>query len=130
MLKIMIKKNIFTIITSLVILYLSLAGSLTINRINFINISFMDKIGHFGLYFILMAVIILEHRNSFNNTRQLLLIALIPLFFGLLMELTQLYFTADRKGEILDAVSNCAGITIALYLWLVFKPYYKKNITS
>ncbi|MDQ1297212.1 MAG: hypothetical protein QG576_492 [Bacteroidota bacterium] len=126
----MIKKNIFTITTSLIILYLSLAGSLTINRINFINISYIDKIGHFGLYFILMSVIILEHRNSFCNTRQLLLIALIPFSFGILMEFMQLYFTTDRKGEILDAISNCAGITVALYLWLVFKPYYKENIRS
>jgi VanZ family protein len=126
----MIKKNIFTIITSLIILYLSLAGSLTINRINFINISYIDKIGHFGLYFILMSVIILEHRNSLCNTRQLLLVALIPFSFGILMELMQLYFTTDRKGEILDAISNCAGITVALYLWLVFKPYYKENIRS
>ncbi|MCU0471777.1 MAG: VanZ family protein [Bacteroidales bacterium] len=126
----MIKKNIFTITTSLIILYLSLAGSLTINRINFINISYIDKIGHFGLYFILMAVIIIEHRSSFFNTRQLLLIALIPFSFGILIELMQLYFTTDRKGEILDAISNCAGITVALYLWLVFKPYYKQSIRS
>jgi len=126
----MIKKNIFTITTSLIILYLSLAGSLTINRINFINVSYIDKIGHFGLYFILMSVIILEHRNSFRNTRQLLLIALIPFSFGILMELMQLYFTTDRKGELLDAISNCAGITISLYLWLVFKPYHKENIRS
>ena len=126
----MIKKNIFTITTSLIILYLSLAGSLTINRINFINVSYIDKIGHFGLYFILMSVIILEHRNSFRNTRQLLLIALIPFSFGIAMEFMQLYFTSDRKGEILDAISNCAGITLALYLWLVFKPYYKENIRS
>ena len=126
----MSKKNIFTITTSLIILYLSLAGSLTINRINFINVSYIDKIGHFGLYFILMSVIILEHRNSFRNTRQLLLIALIPFSFGILMELMQLYFTTDRKGELLDAISNCAGITISLYLWLVFKPYHKENIRS
>ena len=126
----MIKKNIFTITTSLIILYLSLAGSLTINRINFINVSYIDKIGHFGLYFILMSVIILEHRNSFRNTRQLLLIALIPFSFGILMELMQLYFTTDRKGELLDAISNCAGITISLYLWLVFKPYHKENIRT
>lgn len=126
----MIKKNIFTITTSLIILYLSLAGSLTINRINFINVSYIDKIGHFGLYFILMAVIIIEHRSSFFNTRQLLLIALIPFSFGILMELMQMYFTTDRKGEILDAISNCAGIAVALYLWLIFKPYYKQGIRS
>lgn len=123
----MIRKNIFTIITSLIILYLSLAGSLTFSRSAFINIQYIDKIGHFGLYFILMSVIILEHRNSFNNTRQLILIAFIPFFFGTLMEILQLLITADRRGEILDAASNTAGITAALFLWLFIRPYYRKT---
>lgn len=123
----MIRKNIFTILTSLIILYLSLAGSLTFSRSAFINIQYIDKIGHFGLYFILMSVIILEHRNSFNNTRQLILIALIPFFFGTLMEILQLLITSDRRGEILDAASNTAGITAALFLWLFIRPYYRKT---
>jgi hypothetical protein len=36
-----------------------------------------------------MAVIILEHRNSFTNTRQIIIVALIPAFFGGLMEVMQ-----------------------------------------
>ena len=123
----MIRKNIFTILTSLIILYLSLAGSLTFSRSAFINIQYIDKIGHFGLYFILMSVIILEHRNSFNNTRQLILIAVLPFFFGTLMEILQLLITSDRRGEILDAASNTAGITAALFLWLFIRPYYRKT---
>lgn len=119
----MIKKNIFTILTTLIIIYLSLAGSLTIGQVG--NIPYIDKIGHFGLYFILMAVIILEHKNSFINTRQLILISLIPLFFGTLMELFQMLITSDRRGEILDGLANSAGIVSALLLWLLFKPYYR-----
>ncbi|HOU00912.1 MAG TPA: VanZ family protein [Bacteroidales bacterium] len=123
----MIRKNIFTIITSFIIVYLSLAGSITFNQSAFLNIPYIDKIGHFGLYFILMSVIILEHRNSFHNTRQLILVALIPFFFGTLMEFLQMLITSDRKGEILDAASNTAGITASLFLWLIIKPYYRQN---
>jgi len=119
----MIKKNIFTILTTLIIIYLSLAGSLTIGQVG--NIPYIDKIGHFGLYFILMAVIILEHKNSFRNTRQLILISLIPLFFGTLMELFQMLITSDRRGELLDAIANSAGIISAILLWLLYKPYYR-----
>ena len=122
----MIRKNIFTILTTLIIIYLSLAGSLTIGHVG--NIPYIDKIGHFGLYFILMAVIILEHKHSFHNTRQLILIALLPLFFGTLMEFFQVLITSDRKGEILDAISNAAGIFAALLSWLFIKPYYSKEI--
>ena len=123
----MIRKNIFTIITSLIIIYFSLAGSHTFSNSTFLNIPYIDKLGHFGLYFILMTVIILEHKNSFNNTRQLILIALIPFIFGTLMEILQLLITTDRQGEILDAVSNAAGITATLFLWLFIRPYYRKT---
>jgi VanZ family protein len=123
----MIRRNIFTIITSLVILYLSLAGSLTTGVGNFINIPYLDKIGHFSLYFLLMMVIIVEHRNSFSNTRQLILVAIMPFCFGTLLEFLQFLVTTNRKAEILDALSNSAGITIAMLLWLFFKPYHREE---
>lgn len=123
----MLKRNIFTIITSLIILYLSLAGSLTSGVGNVINIPYIDKIGHFSLYFMLMMVIIIEHRNSFGTTRHLLLVALLPFCFGTLMEFLQFLLTTNRKAEILDAISNSAGITAALFLWLFLKPYYREQ---
>ncbi len=124
----MIKKNIFTIIIALIILYLSLASSLTFSSVGFMNISYIDKIGHFCLYFILMSAIIFEHKKSFRNTRQLLLVALVPFFFGILMEVLQITITSDRKGEILDALANSAGITTSIFLWLIIKPYHNEEI--
>jgi VanZ family protein len=124
----MIKKNKFTILTALAILYLSLAGTQTFGKGAFLNIPYIDKIGHFGLYFILMAVIILEHQKLLLNTRQLLLIALIPFCFGIFIEFLQMTITSDRKGEILDAAANSAGITSALFLWLFIKPYHRQSI--
>ncbi|MBG0860974.1 MAG: VanZ family protein [Bacteroidales bacterium] len=123
----MLKRNIFTIITSLIILYLSLAGSLTSGVGDVINIPYIDKIGHFSLYFVLMMVIIIEHRNSFGTTRHLLLAALLPFCFGTLLEFLQFLLTTNRKAEILDAISNSAGITAALFLWLFLKPYYREQ---
>jgi VanZ family protein len=92
------------------------------------NISYIDKIGHFCLYFILMSAIIFEHKKSFRNTRQLLLVALVPFFFGILMEVLQITITSDRKGEILDALANSAGITTSIFLWLIIKPYHNEEI--
>lgn len=123
--RIMIRKNIFTILTSLFIFYLSLAGSSTFGYRGFLNIPYIDKIGHFGLYFILMSVIILEHKKAFVNTRQLILVALIPFFFGTLMELFQLILTSDRKGELLDAAANASGIVSSIFIWLMINPYYR-----
>jgi VanZ family protein len=122
----MIKNNIFSILVSLVILYLSLANARTFENIGFFEIPYLDKFVHFGLYFLFMAVIILEHRNSFKNTRQIIVVALIPVFFGGLMELFQSGFTANRRADVLDIMFNTAGTATAVCIWLFLTPYYKK----
>jgi VanZ family protein len=122
----MIKQNKFSILISLVILYLSLASAKTFESAGLFDIPYLDKFVHFGLYFLFMAVIILEHRNLFSNTRQIIVVALIPVFFGGLMELAQAGFTDTRKADILDIMFNTAGTASAVCIWLFYEPYFKK----
>jgi VanZ family protein len=122
----MIKNNKFSILISLLILYLSLANAKTFEDVGFFDIPYLDKFAHFGLYFIFMAVIILEHKKLFINTRQIIIFALIPVFFGALMELAQSGFTDTRKADILDIMFNTAGTATAVCIWLFYEPYYKK----
>lgn len=122
----MVKNNIFSILVSILILYLSLANASTFEDIGFFDIPYLDKFTHFGLYFFFMSVIILEHRKSFLNTRQIIIVALIPVFFGALMELMQSGFTTTRKADILDIMFNTAGTATAVCIWLFLTPYYKK----
>jgi VanZ family protein len=124
----MIKNNKFSILISLVILYLSLANAKTFESAGLFDIPYLDKFVHFGLYFLFMAVIILEHRNLFSNTRQIIVVALIPVFFGGLMELAQAGFTDTRKADILDIMFNTAGTATAVCIWLFYEPYFKKVI--
>jgi VanZ family protein len=121
----MIKKNFFSILVAVIILYLSLTSSHTFNKVSFFNIPFFDKIVHFGMYFVLMSVIILENRHSIKSNRHLILTALIPLFYGILMEIFQVVFTTTRYGSIYDVISNSAGIIVSLLLWLWIKPRIK-----
>jgi VanZ family protein len=123
----MIRKNIFSISVSLIILYLSLSTPQTFVKIGFFNIPYLDKFVHFGLYFVLMAVIIIEHRNFFTNTRILILVALIPFFLGIIVELLQTGLTNYRRGEVLDMFADTAGIITALLIWLFIRPYYNKE---
>jgi VanZ family protein len=119
----MIKKNPFSILVALIIMYLSLTSSHTFDKVSFINIPYLDKIVHFGMYFGLMSVIILENRKTIKTLRQLSLIALIPLFYGILMEFLQAALTTTRSGSFYDAVFNLAGIIVSsLLLWLWIKP--------
>jgi len=125
----MVKKNIFSILVALVIMYLSLTSSHTFDKVSFINIPFLDKIVHFGMYFGLMSVIIFENRKIIKSIRQLFLIALIPLFYGILMEILQSTLTTTRSGSFYDVFFNLVGILASLLLlWLWIKPSTKESV--
>lgn len=125
----MLKNNIYTITVSLIILYLSLATPQTFVRSGFFDIPHLDKFVHFGLYFLLMATMILEHRRSLTDTRRLLLMALIPFFFGIVIEFIQSEFTKNRTGEFLDMIADAGGVAVAMFLWMFFRPYHLKTET-
>ncbi len=119
----MIRNNKFSILTAAIILFLSFSDASSFQGIDFIKIPYLDKIVHFGLYFLLMFIIILEHRKSFYNTRILILISLIPIVFGAFIEVGQSGLTTSREADILDIIFNSAGVVSAILLWLTIKPY-------
>ncbi|MCE5347937.1 MAG: VanZ family protein [Bacteroidales bacterium] len=122
-----IKKNIFSILVALFILYLSLTNSSTFEKVSIFTIPFIDKIVHFGMYFIFMSVIIFENRKTLINIRFLLLAAIIPLFYGVLMEILQAVFTTSRSGSIYDVIANLTGILVSILIWLWVKPLLIKE---
>jgi VanZ family protein len=121
----MIKKNIFSILIALIIMYLSLANAHTFDKAPFIDIPNIDKAVHFCMYFGLMLVIILENKNSIKSIGHLFLLGLIPLSFGILMEILQATLTVTRSGSVFDALANSAGIFVSILLWLWIKPTKK-----
>ncbi|MGC1390490.1 MAG: VanZ family protein [Bacteroidales bacterium] len=125
----MIKKNIFSILVALVIMYLSLANSHTFDKVaSFITIPNFDKVVHFLMYFGLMSVIILENRKTIKGTVNLFFIGLIPFSYGVLMEILQSALTVTRTGSIFDALANGTGILVSISLWLWIKPAEKDII--
>jgi VanZ family protein len=114
----MIKKNKFTILVALIITYLSLANSHTFDSVSIFNsVPDFDKFVHVGMYFGLMSVIILEHRDTIKTTRQLFIIGLIPFLYGILMEIFQATLTTTRTGSVFDALADCIGILISIFVW-------------
>jgi VanZ family protein len=118
----MLKKNFFSVLTALIILYLSLANSHTFDSVPLINIPYFDKFVHFGMYFVLMSSIILEHRKTINKSSVLFLVGLIPLSYGILLEIMQSTLTVTRSGSIYDALADFTGILFSILLWLLIKP--------
>jgi VanZ family protein len=122
----MLKKNIFSILVALVIMYLSLANSHTFDSVSiFDSIPYFDKFVHVGMYFVLMSAIILEHRNALRIRRQFFLTGLIPLFYGILMEILQATLTQTRTGDVFDALADAIGILISIFVWFWFNPAKK-----
>jgi VanZ family protein len=124
----MIKKNIFSILVALIIMYLSLADSHTFDKAPFINVPNFDKVVHLGMYFGLMSVIILENRKTIKSRGYLYLIGLIPLLYGILMEILQATLTLTRSGSFYDALADAAGVFLSILLWLWLKPKIEQII--
>ena len=124
----MIRKNLFSILVSLLLLYLSLARAGQFENIKLEKIPHIDKIVHFAMYFFLMSVLILEHRKNLKNPWNLFLLALIPLSYGILMEILQFLVTSTRSADIYDALADAAGAFAAALLWLIFKPAEKESV--
>jgi VanZ family protein len=115
---------------ALIILFLSLASSETFENVSFFDISYMDKIVHFGMYLGFMSVIILENRKSVKTNFHLFLLALIPFSYGILMEVLQSTVTTSRSASLYDVMVNSAGIITSILLWLWIKPHLTGKIIS
>jgi VanZ family protein len=124
----MIRKNIFSILVALLLLYLSLTNTEKFQQIPLINFTFFDKIVHFGMYFFLMSVVIFENRENIKDYRHLFLLSLIPLFYGILMEILQMTLTVSRSGSFYDALADAAGILVSVFIWLLIKPVRKDSV--
>ena len=109
---------------AIIILILCLMPSSDLERVRFINIPYMDKFVHLGLYIVFTLLLISEknpQRNSGLVSFKTLAFAVgFSLFYGILIELMQLWFTSSRSADIWDVVADSIGITIALtnYKWV------------
>jgi len=118
----MLKRYFFTIATALLIMFLSLA-EFDSPRIPDVRIPGFDKIIHTGMYFVLMAVIIMENKLTRSKLNLLLKVSALPLAYSIILEVLQSSITIHRSGSAGDVVFNLAGILLAV---LVFKIRYRK----
>jgi VanZ family protein len=123
----MINRYKYSLLISLVILYLSLKNANDLNKVMFLNIPYFDKIAHFCMYFSLMAVIILESGKIATRNRSLLKLAFFPFFYGILMEFLQGTITTTRSASPYDVVFNTLGIIVSILIWLFIRYAYKEK---
>lgn len=123
----MIRKNLFTILVSAGIFYLSMANSNTFEPVKIFTIPYFDKIVHFGMYFTLMFTVLVEHRKNLFGNKQILGAAIFPLIYGILIEVFQ-SFTVSRSASFFDALADFAGITVAIIIWNLISKYRNRTV--
>ncbi len=78
-----------------------------------IDIPNLDKVVHFSFYFgaaFLAVLFIKEITNGTIELRKAVFLAVIgAIIYGIIIEVLQYSFTADRHGDILDALANSVG---------------------
>jgi VanZ family protein len=124
----LLKKNILSIITALLILYLSLANADTFSKVNDFAFPYFDKVVHMFMYFGFMIVLLYENRLSLKNNRSVLLLSILPVVYGILMECLQSWLTSTRTGDIIDGLFDLVGILLALITWRLFRNFSKKSV--
>jgi VanZ family protein len=121
-----LKQYYKSIIIGLLILWLSLTGSTIPIPGQILDIPYLDKIGHFGMYAFFSAILLLDSCHWDVDSKFHYLILLIPLFFGALMEILQMTLTATRKAEELDLLANMGGIAAGVLLASITKKLIAK----
>jgi VanZ family protein len=73
-----------------------------------------------------MLVILIENRNTLKNFRQILLIGLASLSYGIIIEIMQSTLTVTRTGDFFDALADLTGISAAILIWFLVMRYKKQ----
>lgn len=121
MIYLFLKQYYKSILIGLLILWLSLTGSNIPVPGRLLNIPYLDKLGHLGMYTVFSAVLLLDSCRWRADQNFHYLILLIPLIFGALMEILQMTLTVSRKAEELDLVANIVGISAGLVMAYIIK---------
>jgi VanZ family protein len=122
----MIRKNILSIFIAIIILFLSFSEAKTFDKVSFLNIPYLDKIAHVGMYFFLMLSLTFENKVTLNNTKLIFLLAIIAFSFGTIIEILQPCLTITRSGDFYDLCFNVFGILFAVLFWIILKHLQKK----
>lgn len=118
----MLRKYVFPILWTLIIIYLSTKSSSGISE-EWWNIEFphRDKLAHLIMYTVLSYLLLraVSYTEGSNKQNVLIPILTFGIGLGILMEGIQGYFLVDRDFELLDIIANISGSILGLILYSV-----------
>jgi len=99
-----------------------------VDKIKFIDIPYLDKLVHFGLYFVLalliMAILTLNSKLKYSRWANLITI-FSCLLYGWLIEVMQRAFFPGRSYELMDVVADTAGAVVGVLLYRTIRRLVK-----
>jgi len=105
-----------SIFVGILISWLSLSEDSSLNPGNFLNIPYLDKIGHFSIYLLFTTILLLDS-GSWQRDRPFKYVLLfIPVIIGAMMEVLQRLVTIHRHADIIDMAANVSGIISGIIL--------------
>ena len=113
-----IKRHLNTILWAVIILILCGAPSSEFPSVGFLNIPHLDKVVHFGLYFVFTLLLVSENntlRLSGGITNKSMLIGFIlAVAYGGIIELMQKFVFTSRGADFVDFLANFVGSITAI----------------
>ena len=120
-------RNVFLLAAlawTLFITYACLTTAANIPKAAWLNFEHKDKLVHFTFYFVftLLWVLDLNNTKKFSPKKVRLVVFTIAVLFGIVIEICQGLFTAERSPDAFDVLANTSGSAAAiLLLWLFEK---------
>jgi len=108
------KKYYLSILVSLIIVWLSLTDSDSITPSMIFPIPNSDKVAHLLAYAGFAFVLLFDSCNHKINGKIRYPLLLIPVIFGLVMEILQYLVTKTRQADILDLAADVGGVVASL----------------
>ena len=111
-----------------IILFLCMAPANKISRFIIFSFVHFDLIAHFIFYFILALVLYIDIYRYFKGQGKqyiiILFTILIPLLWGIMIELLQYFVVASRAGTFSDVAANLGGSVVCVCTILAVKKYF------
>ncbi|KVV14506.1 VanZ family protein [Flavobacterium sp. TMP13] len=100
------------------------------SNIPLVTIPLIDKIVHFTFHFGFTIIWFLYFRRQFltpNTYKSLLMAFVFSVFFGIIIEMLQGFYTATRAQDVTDVLANTFGGTFAIITIVFYTSYISKK---
>lgn len=119
-------RNVFllaAVVWTLFITYACLTTAANIPKVEWLNFENKDKLVHFTFYFVFTFLWVLDLYKSkrFTPKKARVFVFIIAVVFGIIIEICQGMFTAERSPDVLDVLANTSGSATAILLLWIFE---------